>query len=86
MIVEQYSDDSFVFAKNKTKKTSLAQVKPESSLSGKLEHVAVCWEQAFLNWLSGVEFCMCSRMEFYNKGPEYLIVNFRVFVRASCIK
>ena len=37
MIVEQYSDDSLVY-----KKTSLAQVKPESSLSGKLGHVAVC--------------------------------------------
>ena len=39
MIVEQYSDHSLVFAK---KKTSLVQVKPESSLSGKLGHVAVC--------------------------------------------
>ena len=38
MIVEQYSDDSLVFAK----KASLVQVKPESSLSGKLGHVAVC--------------------------------------------
>ena len=40
----------------------------------------------FLNWFSDVEFCMCSGMEFQNKGPEYLIVSFRVFVRASCIK
>ena len=40
----------------------------------------------FLNWLSDVDFCMCSGVEFQNKGPEYLIVNFRVFVRALCIK
>ena len=40
----------------------------------------------FLNWFSDTEFCMCSGMEFQNEGPEYLIVNFRVFVRASCIK
>ena len=40
----------------------------------------------FLNWFSDVEFCMCSGMEFQNKGPEYLFVSFRVFVRASCIK
>ena len=38
MIVEQYSEDPLVFAKKQT----LVQVKPESSLSGKLRHVAVC--------------------------------------------
>ena len=41
MIVEQYSDDSLVL-KKKNITTSLAQVKPESSQSGKLGHVAVC--------------------------------------------
>ena len=40
----------------------------------------------FLNWFSDVELCICSSMEFQNKGPEYLVVNFRVFVRVSCIK
>ena len=39
----------------------------------------------FLNWISDVEFCMCSGMEFQNKGPEYLIVNFRVFVPSIVI-
>ena len=40
----------------------------------------------YLNWFSVVEFCMCSGMEFQNEGPEYLIVNFHVFVLASYIK
>ena len=39
----------------------------------------------FLNWFSDAEFCMCSGLEFQNKGPVYLIVNFSVVVRASCI-
>ena len=29
---------------------------------------------------------MSSGIEFQNEGPEYSIVNFRVFVLASCIK
>ena len=40
----------------------------------------------FLNWFSGAELCMCSGMEFQNEGPKYVIVDFRVFVRALCIK
>ena len=39
----------------------------------------------FLNWFSDAEFCMYSGMEFQNKGPEYLVVNFHVFAVPSIV-
>ena len=36
-----------------------------------------------LNWCIDVECFICTGVEFQNKGPEYLIVNFRKLVHDS---